>query len=173
MSQLWVDFYVGWIDWKHNVHSVSCIHFLFCWFLPQSGSRSGECVIDIDMSKEQDEFLSGHAIDGRVLFPATGYLVSWSYINVMCSHIIRVERCSIWDWYQVITYLSFYFICIQYYMDHMRTLLLWDMSVCCRMFQDHVLVLHMGQHMVWKHCATNTQLQSLISEKNRILNCIC
>lgn len=38
------------------------------------GSRSGELVIDIDLSKESDKYLSGHAIDGRVLFPATGYL---------------------------------------------------------------------------------------------------
>jgi hypothetical protein len=47
----------------------------------QGGARSGECVIDVDLSKEQDEFLTGHAIDGRVLFPATGYLVSCSCIN--------------------------------------------------------------------------------------------
>jgi fatty acid synthase len=37
---------------------------------------SGECVIDVDLTKEQYEFLAGHAIDGRVLFPATGYMVS-------------------------------------------------------------------------------------------------
>lgn len=53
--------------------------------------RSGECVVDVDLSKEQDEFLSGHAIDGRVLFPATGYLVSRAYVNVTCLHIIRVD----------------------------------------------------------------------------------
>ncbi|KAJ8943746.1 hypothetical protein NQ318_011957 [Aromia moschata] len=40
------------------------------------GSHSGELVIDIDLSKESDQYLSGHAIDGRVLFPATGYLTS-------------------------------------------------------------------------------------------------
>lgn len=157
MSQLWVHFYVGWIDWKHNVHSVLCIHFLFCWFLPQGGSRSGECVIDVDMSKEQDEFLSGHAIDGRVLFPATGYLVSWLYLNVMCSHIIRVERCSIWDWYQVITYLSFYFILFAFN-------IIWaTWTLCCRGIQ---WVFVAG-------CSTYTQLQSSISKKNRILNCTC
>ncbi|KAK9880938.1 hypothetical protein WA026_013269 [Henosepilachna vigintioctopunctata] len=38
------------------------------------GSRSGELVVDIDLSKETDQYLSGHKIDGRVLFPATGYL---------------------------------------------------------------------------------------------------
>ncbi|KAL7302666.1 hypothetical protein TKK_0004723 [Trichogramma kaykai] len=37
-------------------------------------SRSGESVIEIDLSKDTDAALAGHAIDGRVLFPATGYL---------------------------------------------------------------------------------------------------
>lgn len=39
------------------------------------GSRSGELVVNVDLSKEEDQFYAGHAIDGRVLFPATGYLV--------------------------------------------------------------------------------------------------
>ncbi|CAG9862121.1 unnamed protein product [Phyllotreta striolata] len=38
------------------------------------GNRSGELVIDVDLSKESDAYLAGHAIDGRILFPATGYL---------------------------------------------------------------------------------------------------
>ena len=38
-------------------------------------SRSGELVVEVDLSKESDEYLVGHTIDGRVLFPATGYLV--------------------------------------------------------------------------------------------------
>ncbi|XP_014215720.1 fatty acid synthase [Copidosoma floridanum] len=37
-------------------------------------NRSGETVIEIDLSKERDAYLAGHCIDGRVLFPATGYL---------------------------------------------------------------------------------------------------
>ncbi|KAF2898262.1 hypothetical protein ILUMI_07913 [Ignelater luminosus] len=42
------------------------------------GSRSGENIISIDLSKKGDEYLSGHGIDGRVLFPATGYLtLAW------------------------------------------------------------------------------------------------
>lgn len=40
------------------------------------GSRSGELIVDVDLSKESDQYLAGHCIDGRVLFPATGYLVS-------------------------------------------------------------------------------------------------
>lgn len=40
----------------------------------QKGSMAGELVVEVDLSKEADQYLSGHAIDGRVLFPATGYL---------------------------------------------------------------------------------------------------
>lgn len=40
------------------------------------GSRSGESVIEVDVSKDGDKYLVGHTIDGRVIFPATGYLVS-------------------------------------------------------------------------------------------------
>lgn len=36
---------------------------------------SGESVIKIDLSNPDDQYLAGHTIDGRVLFPATGYLV--------------------------------------------------------------------------------------------------
>ncbi|KAI4472195.1 fatty acid synthase [Holotrichia oblita] len=42
------------------------------------GSKSGENVIDVDLSKEEYQYLAGHAIDGRILFPATGYLtLAW------------------------------------------------------------------------------------------------
>lgn len=57
------------IEWDHSIE----------WDVANfasKGSRSGELVVEIDLSKEGDQYLSGHAIDGRVLFPATGYLVS-------------------------------------------------------------------------------------------------
>ncbi|XP_046612929.1 fatty acid synthase [Neodiprion virginianus] len=38
------------------------------------GARTGESVIEVDLSKEGDAYLAGHTIDGRILFPATGYL---------------------------------------------------------------------------------------------------
>ncbi|KAI5717132.1 hypothetical protein M8J77_000765 [Diaphorina citri] len=57
------------VEWDHSTEwSVAS-------FAGKGGSRSGECVIDVDLSKEEDAYLSGHAIDGRILFPATGYLV--------------------------------------------------------------------------------------------------
>nr|AGR49310.1 fatty acid synthase [Agrotis ipsilon] len=39
-----------------------------------NASRSGENVIEYDVSRNDDSFITGHNIDGRVLFPATGYL---------------------------------------------------------------------------------------------------
>ncbi|XP_060839445.1 fatty acid synthase-like isoform X1 [Rhopalosiphum padi] len=55
------------IEWDHSVE----------WLVTnfaQKEAGSGESVIKIDLSTEEDQYLSGHAIDGRVLFPATGYL---------------------------------------------------------------------------------------------------
>uniref|UniRef100_A0A336MQ27 Fatty acid synthase n=1 Tax=Culicoides sonorensis TaxID=179676 RepID=A0A336MQ27_CULSO len=46
------------------------------WFLAKFGSdsQSGEAVVDVNLSKDEDAFIAGHTIDGRVLFPATGYM---------------------------------------------------------------------------------------------------
>lgn len=56
------------VKWDHSME------WSVANFGEKGGMRSGECVIDVDLSKEQYEFLAGHTIDGRVLFPATGYL---------------------------------------------------------------------------------------------------
>lgn len=46
------------------------------WDVAHFGApRSGENVIEYDVSRADDAFIGGHNIDGRVLFPATGYLV--------------------------------------------------------------------------------------------------
>ncbi|XP_021358822.1 fatty acid synthase-like [Mizuhopecten yessoensis] len=60
------------IKWDHSTN----------WFVPKSedflgasGGRSG-ASFEIDISPDSpDNYLVGHMIDGRVLFPATGYLV--------------------------------------------------------------------------------------------------
>lgn len=56
------------IKWDHSTE------WSVADFSGKGGSRSGECVIEVDLTKENDAYLAGHAIDGRVLFPATGYL---------------------------------------------------------------------------------------------------
>lgn len=51
----------------------------------QTSDHSGECIVQIDLSKETDAFLAGHKIDGRVLFPATGYiLLVWKTLAKLC-----------------------------------------------------------------------------------------
>ncbi|KAJ2944093.1 hypothetical protein O0L34_g18059 [Tuta absoluta] len=52
--------------WDHSTEW-SVAHF-------GGASRSGENVIEFDLNKAEDAFIAGHNIDGRVLFPATGYL---------------------------------------------------------------------------------------------------
>lgn len=67
------------IQWDHSME----------WAVANFGNksgRSGECVIEVDLSKEEDQYLAGHAIDGRVLFPATGYLVSFIATNTSYSY---------------------------------------------------------------------------------------
>lgn len=56
----------SWIKWDHSVE----------WDVADfSGkTKSGQMSVEVDLSKPEDEYLAGHAIDGRVLFPATGYL---------------------------------------------------------------------------------------------------
>lgn len=50
------------------------------WDYPKfKGGRQGsQKCIELDLSKEENAFLAGHTIDGRILFPATGYLtLAW------------------------------------------------------------------------------------------------
>ncbi|XP_075224694.1 fatty acid synthase-like [Lycorma delicatula] len=56
------------IKWDHSTE------WSVANFSGKGGSRSGESVIEIDLGKEADAYLVGHTIDGRILFPATGYL---------------------------------------------------------------------------------------------------
>ncbi|ALC38282.1 v-2-k05816, partial [Drosophila busckii] len=50
------------------------------WSYPKfrGGRQAGQQSIELDLSKEENFFLTGHTIDGRILFPATGYLtMAW------------------------------------------------------------------------------------------------
>ncbi|XP_058815854.1 fatty acid synthase [Topomyia yanbarensis] len=58
------------VKWDHSTK----------WFLAKFGveNKSGETVIDVNLDKPEDAYLVGHTIDGRVLFPATGYMsLAW------------------------------------------------------------------------------------------------
>lgn len=41
----------------------------------QEKLKSGERSVVVNVKDEDFEYLTGHVIDGRTLFPATGYLV--------------------------------------------------------------------------------------------------
>ncbi|EZA60541.1 hypothetical protein DMN91_010029 [Ooceraea biroi] len=41
----------------------------------KTSGQSGECIVQVDLSKETDAYIAGHQIDGRILFPATGYML--------------------------------------------------------------------------------------------------
>lgn len=50
-------------------------HFYILFFIL---AQSGETIIDVNLTKDDDAYLAGHTIDGRVLFPATGYMtLAW------------------------------------------------------------------------------------------------
>lgn len=55
------------VKWDHST-SWSVANF------SKNAARSGESIVEIDLSKETDAYIGGHTIDGRILFPATGYL---------------------------------------------------------------------------------------------------
>ncbi|KAL2719273.1 fatty acid synthase-like [Vespula squamosa] len=66
------------IRWKHS-HN---------WFVPTYDTPqkidSGERTIEISIMDEEFEYIKGHVIDGRNLFPATGYLcLVWQTLGMM------------------------------------------------------------------------------------------
>jgi len=53
-------------------------------FKVQKPITSSERLIDMTLNDEDYEYISGHTINGRVLLPATGYLVFvWETIGMM------------------------------------------------------------------------------------------
>lgn len=68
------------IQWEHSEE----------WYLakfdPQSVGTSGERICPLSLAEHDYEYMSGHIIDGRCLFPATGYLtLVWETIGMMRS----------------------------------------------------------------------------------------
>uniref|UniRef100_A0A1I8MI56 Fatty acid synthase n=1 Tax=Musca domestica TaxID=7370 RepID=A0A1I8MI56_MUSDO len=66
------------------------------WFVPKYGkvTTSGETVVEVDLSKDEDAFLAGHTIDGRILFPATGYMtLAWKTFAKMKG--MEYQKCPV------------------------------------------------------------------------------
>jgi hypothetical protein len=49
----------------------------------QEKMKSGERSVMVTLAEEEMEYLSGHVIDGRNLFPAMGYLVSFTLLLIL------------------------------------------------------------------------------------------
>ena len=63
------------VQWDHS-HAWKIPDMEDFAFGNSAGGGSSSCVFEIDVSDHSDDrYLVGHKIDGRVLFPATGYLV--------------------------------------------------------------------------------------------------
>ncbi|XP_053606924.1 fatty acid synthase-like [Plodia interpunctella] len=66
------------------------------WSVANFGSnqRTGESVFEFDLNRPDDAFLAGHEIDGRILFPATGYIaLVWRTVAKL--HNRKVEETPI------------------------------------------------------------------------------
>jgi hypothetical protein len=78
-----------------------CIYLYCCLYLSdaivslQPEVRSGELSVSVSLQNESMKYLSGHVIDGRNLFPATGYLVSIISLSHPKKGIVLVVKCSL------------------------------------------------------------------------------
>ncbi|XP_059474548.1 fatty acid synthase-like [Neocloeon triangulifer] len=55
----------------------------------ESKLETGERTVAVDLQEEDNIFLTGHCIDGRILFPATGYLfLAWETFALMSNKMI-------------------------------------------------------------------------------------
>jgi len=89
------------VKWDHSA----------TWTVPdlkhQSKESSGEHVVEINLSRKTDEYLMGHKIDGRFIFPGAGFiLMVWQVFAKL--HDTDFERLSVIFenvWFQRITFL--------------------------------------------------------------------
>lgn len=63
-------------------------------FVPSSlnmlSDKSAERVVIVSLNDPQYEFVEGHCIDGRVLFPATGYLfLAWDTFTMIHGQFVQ------------------------------------------------------------------------------------
>nr|QMX41630.1 fatty acid synthase FAS2 [Dioryctria abietella] len=74
------------VRWDHSTEW-SVAHF-------GNNQRTGESVFEFDLNRADDAFLAGHEIDGRILFPATGY-ISLVWRTVAKLHNKKLEETPI------------------------------------------------------------------------------
>lgn len=63
------------VKWEHSED------WYVTMYRVQDKIKSGERNISISLKDDEYEYISGHVIDGRNLFPATGYMVCIKIIS--------------------------------------------------------------------------------------------
>ncbi|XP_063535514.1 fatty acid synthase [Cydia strobilella] len=74
------------VGWDHSIE----------WSVAdfKQAGRTGENIIEYDLGKPDEAFIAGHNIDGRVLFPATGYLtLIWRTVAKV--HNLKLEEAPV------------------------------------------------------------------------------
>ncbi|XP_031347934.1 fatty acid synthase-like [Photinus pyralis] len=56
------------VEWDHS-EKWTVVNFA------EQSSMSGECKYNVDLTKELDQFLTGHKLHGKIVFPVAGYLI--------------------------------------------------------------------------------------------------
>lgn len=77
------------IKWDHH-KTCSIKNFLYNQHTAVSFQTAKNIVFRFDQSRSEDSFLFDHKIDGRVLFPATGYLmIVWSALSSLNRNLLN------------------------------------------------------------------------------------
>ncbi|XP_048000881.1 fatty acid synthase-like [Leguminivora glycinivorella] len=72
------------VAWDHSIE----------WDVPDFSKGRCESVVNFDLDNPDDAFIAGHNIDGRVLFPATGYIMLvWRTVAKM--HSLDLESTAV------------------------------------------------------------------------------
>ncbi|XP_068623798.1 fatty acid synthase-like [Battus philenor] len=70
------------VEWEHSED------WYVTSFKAQEKMKSGERTVRMSIADEDSEFMAGHVIDGRNLYPATGYLVMvWETLGMMMGEL--------------------------------------------------------------------------------------
>lgn len=72
------------IKWNHSED------WFVAFYEPEGEIKSGERIFKISLRENEWSYLAGHVIDGRNLFPATGYLLLvWETVAMMTERLIN------------------------------------------------------------------------------------
>ncbi|XP_049870464.1 fatty acid synthase-like [Pectinophora gossypiella] len=74
------------VKWEHSEHW-NVVRFS-CSNNYQSNTKISEKTVKVSLQDEENECFSGHTIDGRIIYPATGYLIlAWNMLAQMTNRL--------------------------------------------------------------------------------------